>query len=326
MDANDVWQTNKNVMLDMARNHFMQLFTADPNVNPEEVVNLFQAKITDDMNTTLCAPFTDKEIGDALFQIGPLKAPGPDGFPARFFQRNWALMKEDVMVAVWLFFETGHMPDEVNSTTIVLIPKVANPKKLNEFRPISLCNVVYKVISKCLVNRLRPLLDVIVAPEQSAFVPGRLITDNAFIAFECMHTIKQERNQENSFCAYKLDLSKAYDRVDWNFLERMMQQLGFHHRWIQWIMACVTSVRYSVKLNGALSDSFAPSRGLRQGDPLSPFLFLFVADGLDAILKQKVRQGRISPIHVCPRVPGISHLLFAGDTLMFFRATQEEAT
>ena len=107
-------------------------------------------------------------------------------------------------------------------------------------------------ISKCLVNLLIPLLDVIVAPDQSAFVPGRLIIDNAFIAFECMHTIKQERNQENSFCAYKLDLSKAYDRVDWGFLERVMVRLGFAHRWVQWIMTCVTTVRYTVKFNGTL--------------------------------------------------------------------------
>lgn len=201
-------------MLKMAREHFENTFMADPNVDPEEVIHMFQAKVSPDMNDKLCAPFTDKEISDALFQIGPLKAPGPDGFPARFFQWHWGILKDEVIVAVRQFFETGIMPEGVNSTPIVLIPKVANPTRLTEFRPISLCNVVYKVISKCLVNRLRPLLDDIVAPEQSAFVPGRLITDNAYIAFECIHTIKQEKDPNRSFCAYKLDVSKAYDRVD----------------------------------------------------------------------------------------------------------------
>jgi hypothetical protein len=110
-------------------------------------------------------------------------------------------------------------------------------------------------------------------------VPSRLITDNALLAFECFHNIPQERNPGNSFCAYKLDLSEACDIVDWIFLERAMQKLDFAHQWVQWIMTCLTTVRYIVKFNGALLDSFTLSRGLGQGDPLSPFLFLFVADG-----------------------------------------------
>jgi len=132
----------------------------------------------------------DTEIGDALFQIGPLKAPGPDGLPARFFQRNWGCLKEDIIYAVKLFFEEGKLPEGVNDTAIVLIPKVQFPETLKEYHPISLCNVIYKVVSKCLVNRLRPLLDELIAANQSAFIPGRLITDNALIAFECIHAIQ----------------------------------------------------------------------------------------------------------------------------------------
>lgn len=120
--------------------------------------------VTDEDNVKLCAPFTDKEIADALFQIGPLKAPGPDGYPARFFQRNWSTLKDDVLAAVKDFFRTGIMPEGVNSTCIVLIPKISNPARMSDYRPISLCNVIYKVISKCLVNRLRPLLDDLISP------------------------------------------------------------------------------------------------------------------------------------------------------------------
>jgi hypothetical protein len=277
------------------------------------------------MNEKLVMEFTDKEISDALFQIGPLKAPGADGFPARFFQRNWGALKEEIIPAVKEFFRTGVMPGGVNDATIVMIPKVDNPTKVTEFRPISLCNVIYKVLAKCLVNRLRPLLDDIISPNQSAFVPGRLITDNALVAFECFHYIQQEKDPEKSFCAYKLDLSKAYDRVDWRFLEQMMIKMGFDHRWVKWIMTCVTTVRYQVKFNGAILDSFAPSRGLRQGDPLSPFLFLFVADGLSALLRQGMEQQVITPLKICPRAPGVSHLLFADDTLLFFKASAHEA-
>ena len=153
-----------------------------------------------------------------------------------------------------------------------------------------------------------------------------MIIDNAFVAFECIHHIKQEKDPTKSFCAYKVDLSKAYDKVDWNYLKKMMQKLGFTRRWVDWIMTCVTSVRYSVKFNGAILDSFAPSRGLRQSDPVSPYLFLFVADGLSALINQSIEDGRLSPIKITRRAPGISHLLFADDTLLFFKANVEEAT
>ena len=159
--------------------------------------------------------FTVKEISDALFQIGPLKSPGPDGFPARFYQQNWDVLKEEVVGAVKQFFTDGVMPSELNTTTIVLIPKTNQAVELKDFRPISLCNVIYKVVSKCLVNRLRPLLDDLIGIEQSAFIPGRLISDNTLIAFECFHAIQKGRNSSYSFCAFKMDLSKAYDRVDW---------------------------------------------------------------------------------------------------------------
>jgi hypothetical protein len=319
------WQTEQGSMGRMATAYFKNLFTADPGLVADPVLGLFEEKITPDMNEKLCSEFSDKEISDALFQIGPLKAPGPDGFPARFFQRNWGALKEEIIAGVKNFFQTGVMPAGVNDTTIVLIPKMDDPENLTHFRPISLCNVIYKVVSKCLVNRLRPLLDDIISEAQSAFVPGRLITDNAMLAFECIHHIQQEKDPEKSFCAYKLDLSKAYDRVDWVFLEQMMLKLGFAHQWVHWIMRCVTSVRYSVKLNGTLLESFAPSRGLRQGDPLSPFLFLFVADGLAALLKQGMNSGMVEPIKVCRRAPGVSHLLFADDTLLFFKADPHQA-
>jgi len=155
------------------------------------------------------------------------------------------------------------MPDKVNDTAIVLISKCSHPESLSDFRPISLCNVLYKVVSKCLVNRLRPFLQDLILPQQSAFIPGRLIIDNALIAFECLHAIQHFSSARTNFCAFKLDLSKAYDQVDWGFLEKAMVKLGFNDTWVRWIMSCVSSVRYSVRFNGVLSEPFQRTRGLR---------------------------------------------------------------
>ena len=184
-------------------------------MEPDDLIHLIEPKISADMNEDLCRAFSPEEISDALFQMGLLKAPGPDGFPARFFQRHWEVVKDDVVAAVQGFFRDGYLPPGVNDTAIVLIPKGSDSVELKDFRPISLCNVIYKVISKCLVNRLRPILDSIISLEQSAFVPGRLITDNALIAFECIHAI--HRGSGKNFCGYKLDLLKqgrTYDLED----------------------------------------------------------------------------------------------------------------
>jgi hypothetical protein len=153
-----------------------------------------------------------------------------------------------------------------------------------------------------------------------------MITDNALIAFECIHAIKGNSDARGEFCAYKLDLSKAYDRVDWDFLNKVLLKLGFQSAWVQWIMSCVTSVRYSVRFNGVVSAPFSPSRGLRQGDPLSPYLFLFVADGLSKIISKKVETHALQELRICRGAPGVSHLLFADDTLLFFKANAAQAS
>ena len=316
---------NKKEMKEISRSFFQQLYTKDDNLNPVNLLNMFHEKISEQMNADLIKPFTDEEISDALFQIGPLKAPGPDGFPARFLQRNWGLLKGEVIAAVRNFFEDEVMQEGVNDTVIVMIPKKNLAEDMKDFRPISLCNVVYKVVAKCLVNRMRPMLQEIISEAQSAFIPGRLITDNALVAFECFHSIKNCKRENQNFCALKLDLSKAYDRVDWEFLNGVMERLGFCDKWRRWIMVCVTSVRYSVRFNGELLDPFAPTRGLRQGDPLSPYLFLLIADGLSNILERYKTDGLIQPIRICRATPGISHLLFTDDSLLFFKAEVEQA-
>jgi hypothetical protein len=170
-------------------------------VEPKDLLDLIEPSVLNYVNQALLADLTDEEIGDALFQIGPLKAPGPDGLPVHFFQRNWGLLKKEVCGAIKHFFSVGTIPEDFNMTKIVLIPKTSDANDLKDFRPISLCNVTYKVIAKCLVNRLRPHLQDMISETQSAFLLGRLISDNALIAFECFHTIHRFKKGEESFCA-----------------------------------------------------------------------------------------------------------------------------
>ena len=166
------------------------------------------------------------------------------------------------------------LPSSWNEATVVLIPKVKNPNKMKDLRPISLCNVLYKIVSKVLANRLKLILSEIIAPNQSAFVPGRLITDNILLAYEVTHYVQNKRSGSQGYAALKLDMSKAYDRVEWQFLNRMMLRMGFSPRWTELIMECCSTVRYKFKINGSLTDELIPYRGLRQGDPISPYLFL----------------------------------------------------
>lgn len=223
----------------MVQNFYENLFTSETCTSVDAVLDAIPSKVSSNMNEDLCKRYTHEEIGAALFQMGPTKAPGPDGFPALFYQTHWEFFKEEICTAVRAFLSGGEVPEGFCDSVIVLIPKVAKPKDLKNFRPISLCNVIYKIASKVLANRLKVILPMIISEQQSAFVPGRLITDNALIAFECLHIIRQQDSKWHFF-ALKIDMMKAYDRVEWDYLHGCLSKLGFAPSWIQSVMRCVT--------------------------------------------------------------------------------------
>lgn len=303
----------------MVHSFYEHLFTSEPCTSTFAVLDAIPEKISADMNLELCKPYSNEEIKAALFQMGPTKAPGPDGFPALFYQTHWNFLEDDICQAVRSFLEGRPIPEGLCDSVIVLIPKVARPKHLKNFRPISLCNVLYKIASKVLANRLKVVLPVVISDFQSAFVPGRLITDNVLIAFECMHTIHHQHAKQ-PFFALKIDMMKAYDRVEWSYLHGCLCKLGFAPEWIQSVMRCVTNVRYAVRVNGELTDPVIPSRGIRQGDPISPYLFLLCTEGLSSLLLQKESCGELQGIRNGRSGPPISHLLFADDSIFFAKS------
>ena len=157
---------------------------------------------------------------------------------------------------------------KLNKTNISLIPKINNPKRMTDFHPISLCNVVYKLISKILANHLKALLPHIISKNQNAFTSDRLITHNVLVAFELMHYLHHKTLGKEGFMAVKLDMSKAFDKVEWGFISKFMEKMGFCNRWINLVMQCISSVSYFVLINSAAHKNIYPSKGLCQGDPL----------------------------------------------------------
>ncbi|KAI8550738.1 hypothetical protein RHMOL_Rhmol06G0131400 [Rhododendron molle] len=264
-NAYGVWISDQHGIADEFQSFFQHLYVSEGVQNIQQVTNFIPHRVSTSMNNSLLKPFTSREIKAALFEMHPNRAPGYDGMTAGFFQRYWGIVGVDVCRAVRSFFHDGRMLRSVNRTQIVLIPKVQTPTKVSQFRPISLRTISYKIIAKVLANRLKPFLPSIVSENQSAFVGGRQIMDNVLIAHELTHYIKHKRSGSHGVAAFKLDMAKAYDRIEWSYLEMVMTQLGFHQKWIGWVMECVKTVSFSITVNGEAGDTFYPSRGIRQG-------------------------------------------------------------
>ena len=181
------------------------------------------------------------------------------------------------------FLNLGSTPPKFNETHIVLILKIKNPKRVTGYLLISLCNVVCKLDPKVIANKLRKILPSIISDTQSAFVHGRLIADNVLVAFKTMHHISQKKGVSKGEMGLKLDMGKAYDRVEWGCLDRIMEKLGFHLRWL--ILQHISSIPYSMRINWKPYGCISLSRGLRQGDSLSPYIFLLRAEDLSSLIK-----------------------------------------
>ena len=324
MDENGVWLEGDKHVEELMLQYYERLFTSSDPTKFEEILDTVQHKVTPKMNQVLVKEFLEVEVKNAIKKMYPLKSPGPDGMPPLFYQHFWPKIGGVVTSIVLAFLNSGIIPPNFNHTHIVLIPKCKEPKKVTDYRPISLCNVVYKIASKAITNRLKKVLPSIISDTQSAFVHGRLITDNVLVPYEMMHHISQKKSGKVGDLALKLDMSKASDRIEWSWMEKIMQKLGLDNKLCALIMKCVTTVSYSVKINGKPKGHIVPSRGIRQGNPLSPYLFLLCAEGLSTLLKKEVENGRLGGVAICRRSPKIPHLFFADDSLIFCKASLDD--
>ena len=213
-DERGRWHDSNEEIADLMIEYYNTLFsTSNPTSLNEAVANVPKV-VTVDMNNNLIRDFRDEEVEQAIKQMAPSKALGPDGMPPIFYQKYWHVVGSDVTTAVLSCLNSGRLLKSINHTFITLIPKVKNPKKVIDFRPISLCNFIYKLVSKVLANRLKLILPQIVSDSQSAFVLGHLITDNVLVAFETLHHMHHNKLGREGAMALKLDISKANDRME----------------------------------------------------------------------------------------------------------------
>ncbi|GJZ76993.1 reverse transcriptase [Tanacetum coccineum] len=323
-DEDGRWVENEDNICDSVSAYFVNLFSSSSPQDCDSVVEDIGQSLTENDILSLEKHATTDEVYDALMQMAPTKAPGPDGMSALFFQKFWVFVGTTVMNMVSSFFDSGVLPLNINKTLITLIPKVSRPESLKDMRPIILCNVLYKIISKVLVNRIKPILPRIVHENQLAFVSNRVITNNAIVAFEVMHWLKNKKDGKRGALALKIDMSKAYDRIEWHFIRAILEKFGFPTRFTNLRMACVSSVSYSFNINGQVAGYVTLARGLRQGDPISPYLFIMRAGVLSSMIRKSVTQGLIQGVKVCRGAPSISHLFFADDSIFFFRSSSAE--
>ncbi|GJU15763.1 RNA-directed DNA polymerase, eukaryota, reverse transcriptase zinc-binding domain protein [Tanacetum coccineum] len=231
---------------------------------------------------------TRDEVKEAVWACGSDKAPGPDGFTFSFLKRFWDILQDDVYGYIDEFFHSSNIPIGCNSSFITLIPKIANPVDIKDYRSITLIGLKYKILSKLLANRLAKVLDSIISFEQTAFIKGRQILDGPMIL---KRTVEWFKEKKKKLLLFKVDFDKAFNSLSWDYLQKITEYLGFSQLWSDRIHACLTSSRSSILVNRSPTNEFHIKRGLRQGDPLSPFLFIIDMEGLHVAIEDALAAG-----------------------------------
>ncbi|XP_071719220.1 uncharacterized protein [Rutidosis leptorrhynchoides] len=314
VSKNGVWKEDPNTIKQEAYAYFNSIFKSK---NLNDHCSFDNAPhldyISQSNNLLLESQFNEKEIWDALMECESSKAPGPDGFNMKFFKKYWDLIKMDLINALNWFWTTFEISKGCNASFFTLIPKNPNPVGFNEYRPICLIGSYYKILTKILSNRLSKVIHKVIGYEQTTFLKGRNILDSVLIANEIIDDLKRKKKG----LVFKVDFEKAFDCIEWDFLFNTMHCMGFGPKWISFIRACLASSSISVLINGSPTLEFIPERGIRQGDPISSFLFILVAEGLNILTKRALSYGHLHGLKIGRDNVCVTHLQYADDTIFF---------
>jgi hypothetical protein len=306
--------------------HFQNLIT-EPLPDRREAINKITRNVpslvTQEQNSVLLRPITIEEVDEALQNTPKCKAPGPDGFTSDLFHHCWPMIRTEVWEILEDSRATGQVLQALNATFLTLVPKEGNAHHRKKFRPIALCNVIYKLLTKVIARRLKPILPTIISLEQSGYVEGRQILDSIILAHEVIHSLQKTKTPG---MLLKLDLSKDFDKISWEYMRAMLLDFCFNQGWVTWILNLTSSAFFSLLINGVPSRPFSPSRGIRQGDPLSPFLFIILAKGLSRSIQAAIEQNLLTGLPLHGISPPISHSQFVDDTLLMGSPTVREAS
>eukprot|EP00253_Pinus_taeda_P002123 PITA_02123 len=300
----------------LGTSHFRSLFRSPLEANLADIIQvagLFPRMVGEEEEIELSAPATLEELEGVLRWFKKDKSPGPDGWTIEFYLAFFDTMATDLLQVVEECRSSGKLYDAINSTFIALIPKSDSPASFDDFRPISLCNCLYKIISKIIANRIRPILSKHILSEQFAFLEDHQIHEAIDTTQEAIHSIRSHRLKG---IILKIDLVKAFDRVNWLYIKMLLIHLGFPLLFTNWIMAIIYTPSYSLLINGFASPFFHVERGLRQGCPLSPLLFLLVMECLSRLIYHEKQNGRLIGINITDQCY-LTHLLFMDDVLIF---------
>ncbi|XP_061342522.1 uncharacterized protein LOC133288718 [Gastrolobium bilobum] len=320
-DDNGSWIRDEEGLVKMTRDFYINLFK-DESCH-REWINTRWPIVPEEVMDKLRVSVTKEEVKKAFFTMKGSKAPGEDGYIAAFYQKNWNLVGDQVWNAFLAYLENPQTIADINGTIITLIPKVNKPTLVSQFRPISLCNVIYKGMSKVIVGRLKEVMEALVSDNQTSFVPNRNLQNNIIAAKEIVHSMTKFKGKMGTM-AIKIDLEKAYDKLNWSFIRKVISEIQLPSWMVEFIMASITTNSFKVLVNGGLSETIIPERGIRQGDPLSPYIFVLCVEKLSHLIAQRVGSGVWKPIRVCRVGPAVSHLMFADDIVLFSEASVQQ--
>jgi hypothetical protein len=303
-------------LTNLVKNHFQTLFKEDRRVNIAKMIKValyLPSFVSEQGNQDLFVEVTEAEVKETLLSFQKDKIHGPNGWTIECFRGFFDLIRTNLLKVIEESRINGRIHEPFNTNFLSLIPKSNDPQCFDNFRPISTCNCIYKIIAEIIARRLKPFVSKAISKEPFRFLEGLHIHEAIGVAQEVLHSLKNARTKAEIL---KIDLSKTYYRVSWDYIRLLLTHLGFEVPFIKWVMACISSVSFVVLIIGESSPFFISERGLSQGFPLSPLLFILAAEGLSKAIDTTTRAGNFQGIQVAPGMR-ITHLLLMDDVLIF---------